>query len=117
MKKTKKTSCRKPKAKPSRTGAARAKSSSKSAAKSGALDAPEAAFNPEEFRVEEAAPRAEPRWIEVRCPYCDEPFDIRVDPSAEEGQSMVQDCQVCCKTIQISVDIEDGEISVFASRS
>jgi hypothetical protein len=74
-----------------------------------------AKFQPEEFKVEDPAPRQELRWVEVECPYCGETFDVRVDPG-EEGQSLVQDCQVCCKPVQLSVDIEDGEISIFAAR-
>jgi hypothetical protein len=74
-----------------------------------------ATFQPDEYKVEDPAPRQELRWVEVECPYCGETFDVRVDPG-EEGQSLVQDCQVCCKPVQLSVDIEDGEISIFAAR-
>jgi len=70
---------------------------------------------PDEFKVEDLAPKQEFRWVEVECPYCGEMFDVRVDPG-EEGQSLVQDCQVCCKPVQLSVDVEDGDISVFAAR-
>jgi len=72
-------------------------------------------FQPEDYQIVDPSPRQEFRWVEVECPYCGETFDVRVDP-AEEGQSLVQDCQVCCKPVQLSVDVEDGEISIFASR-
>ncbi|MBI5243258.1 MAG: CPXCG motif-containing cysteine-rich protein [Elusimicrobia bacterium] len=69
----------------------------------------------EDFQVENPPPKEDLRWVEVECPYCGESFDVRVDPG-EEGQSLVQDCQVCCKPVQLSVDVEEGEITVFASR-
>ena len=70
----------------------------------------------EEFKVDEL-PHAQPlRWLEVQCPYCGEDFEVRVDPS-EEGQSMIQDCQVCCKPVQVAVEVEEGEVEVFAYRS
>ena len=72
--------------------------------------------NLDEFKVEEHAPRLESKWVEVECPYCGDSMDVRVDPN-EEGLSLVQDCQVCCKPVQISVDVEDGEVDVYASRS
>ena len=56
------------------------------------------------------------KWLDVECPYCGEEFEVRVDPS-EEGQEMIQDCNVCCKSIQLSVEVEDGEVAVFAYRS
>ncbi len=77
-------------------------------------DAPKA-FDPDEFRVEEFAPKSS-KWVEVECPYCGESFDVRV-LADEEGQSMVQNCQVCCKPVQLSVEVDDGEVEVFASRS
>jgi hypothetical protein len=55
------------------------------------------------------------KWVEVECPYCGENFEVRVDPS-EEGQEMVQDCQVCCKPIELSVESQDGEVEVLAYR-
>ncbi|MEK9145243.1 MAG: CPXCG motif-containing cysteine-rich protein, partial [Elusimicrobiota bacterium] len=73
------------------------------------------AFDPDEFRVEEFAPKSS-KWVEVECPYCGESFDVRV-LADEEGQSMVQNCQVCCKPVQLSVEVDDGEVEVFASRS
>lgn len=54
-------------------------------------------------------------WLDVECPFCGEEFEVRVDPS-EEGQEMIQDCQVCCKPVQMSVEMEDGEVSVLAYR-
>lgn len=72
-------------------------------------------FNPEEFLTEETHMQAV-QWAEIQCPYCGETFDTRVDPS-QEFASYTEDCQVCCKPIALDVEVEDGQISVSASRS
>ena len=68
------------------------------------------------IKEEAEAPEAALKWVDVECPYCGETIEVRVDPS-EEGQEMVQDCQVCCKPVQMSVENEEGEVAVFAYRS
>ena len=53
--------------------------------------------------------------VDIQCPYCGERIDILVDDSAG-GQRYVEDCQVCCRPITITVDFdEDGDPSVTAS--
>ena len=50
----------------------------------------------------------------IQCPYCWEMLDISVDPSVDE-QEYVEDCQVCCNPILISVVISaDGTPQVEA---
>lgn len=52
----------------------------------------------------------------IHCPYCGEPIEIYVDESVE-GQSYVEDCQVCCRPIVLDVAVdEDGTPSVRAAR-
>ena len=45
----------------------------------------------------------------IQCPYCGEAIDILVDVSIED-QQYIEDCQVCCKPIEIAVIAEDNEI-------
>lgn len=46
------------------------------------------------------------------CPYCGEPIEILVDASVD-SQRYVEDCQVCCRPINIAVELdEDGELRV-----
>ena len=48
----------------------------------------------------------------VDCPHCGERLDIDVDCSVE-AQSYVEDCQVCCRPIVVSVRVDgDGEPAV-----
>lgn len=43
------------------------------------------------------------------CPYCGERIELLVDTSEGE-QSYVEDCQVCCQPIAISVWLNDDEV-------
>ena len=46
------------------------------------------------------------------CPFCAEPISIVVDFSAG-SQTYVEDCQVCCQPMQVSVGVDaDGSRSV-----
>jgi hypothetical protein len=49
------------------------------------------------------------------CPYCNEPIEIVIDPSLP-SQSYIEDCQVCCRPINLEVEIdEDGHATVHAA--
>ncbi|WP_237057319.1 CPXCG motif-containing cysteine-rich protein [Microbulbifer sediminum] len=49
---------------------------------------------------------------EASCPYCGEPITLLMDLSAG-SQSYIEDCQVCCRPISISMAVEpDGTFSV-----
>ncbi len=45
-------------------------------------------------------------FVTVECPYCGEPFGTTVDLTAG-STSYVEDCQVCCQPIELSVEIDD----------
>lgn len=48
------------------------------------------------------------------CPFCGEPISVVVDHSIGE-QEYIEDCQVCCRPILLSISIdEDGEAAVIA---
>ena len=60
--------------------------------------------------AEAAGSDALERFIEVACPYCGELITLRIDLSAGP-QSYVEDCEVCCQPITLSVPITDeGEL-------
>jgi len=46
---------------------------------------------------------------EVVCPHCGEVFPLQIDTSETE-QSLIEDCTVCCRPIQLSVRCRPGEI-------
>lgn len=52
----------------------------------------------------------------VLCPYCGEPNEIEIDPSAGRQQAYVEDCQVCCRPWDVRVKIDgDGDVWVQVS--
>ncbi len=51
----------------------------------------------------------------IQCPYCGETIDIVIDCSVEQ-QSYIEDCQVCCRPINIDVSVDQsGQLSVFVT--
>lgn len=50
--------------------------------------------------------------VASECPYCGEPIELLIDCSEEE-QRYIEDCEVCCRPIDISVFVdEDGQPQV-----
>lgn len=48
---------------------------------------------------------------EFSCPYCMEINDFTVDPENDVGQQQICDCQVCCRPIEIFIELgPDGFI-------
>ena len=51
----------------------------------------------------------------IDCPYCGEPIGILLDASVR-SQQYIEDCQVCCRPITLSVEVDDdGSVDVRAS--
>jgi phage terminase large subunit GpA-like protein len=46
---------------------------------------------------------------EIACPHCGESFPLVVDTSQAE-QSMIEDCTVCCRPIELTIRCRPGEI-------
>ena len=44
----------------------------------------------------------------VRCPYCSERLVIFIDRSVRT-QTYIEDCQVCCRPITLTVTVDAGE--------
>lgn len=52
----------------------------------------------------------------LRCPYCGEAISILVDHTQPE-QRYVEDCEVCCRPIDVACRLDDaGDIVVTARR-
>lgn len=52
--------------------------------------------------------------VTIDCPYCGEPIEILLEPM-QEPQRYVEDCQVCCRPITITVEVDaDGAVAVGA---
>jgi hypothetical protein len=46
-------------------------------------------------------------FVSVRCPYCGERLETRVDLTSEEP-AWVEDCEVCCRPIEFQAEREEG---------
>jgi len=46
--------------------------------------------------------------ITIDCPYCGESFSTQVDLSAG-SQNYVEDCAVCCRPIEVFVEVGDDD--------
>ncbi len=51
----------------------------------------------------------------VQCPYCGESIELLIDLSVPQ-QSYTEDCQVCCRPIIVSVDVDSsGGVEILAT--
>ena len=48
------------------------------------------------------------------CPYCGEVIQIVIDCSVSE-QQYIEDCQVCCRPINIFINIEGEKVQIYAA--
>ena len=60
-------------------------------------------------------------FITVLCPYCGEPFETLVDTSgvgtSGGSTSYIEDCQVCCRPIEMHLDVGmNGELMSLSPR-
>jgi len=51
-----------------------------------------------------------------QCPYCGEEISMVLDLSVPE-QSYVEDCEVCCRPIEVRYTAEDGELAGFEAQT
>ena len=51
-----------------------------------------------------------------RCPYCGQEISMLLDLSVKT-QTYVEDCEVCCRPIEVVVRVEDGELIEFQANA
>lgn len=51
-----------------------------------------------------------------KCPYCSDEISMLIDLSVS-GQTYIEDCEICCRPIEISYQIEDNQISEFQAQA
>jgi len=49
----------------------------------------------------------------IGCPYCGETIEISLDLSAG-SQRYIEDCEVCCRPIEIEVEVDDEDGSLVS---
>jgi hypothetical protein len=50
------------------------------------------------------------------CPHCWEQISMVLDTSVT-GQTLIEDCEVCCHPIEVRYAVEDGAVSDFEARA
>jgi len=49
-----------------------------------------------------------------KCPYCFERISMLLDLSESGTQTYIEDCEVCCRPIQISFTVEEYKLIGFS---
>ena len=52
-----------------------------------------------------------------KCPYCFEKISMILDLSSDGTQTYIEDCEVCCRPIQITFVAESGRLLEFDRQS
>ncbi len=52
--------------------------------------------------------------LNITCPYCLQAISVLIDTGVYEHTTLVDDCEVCCRPIEISYSVEDGVISSYS---
>jgi len=50
-----------------------------------------------------------------QCPYCWQEISMLLDPSVHS--KYIEDCEVCCRAIEVEAKFEDGELVLFGGGS
>lgn len=73
----------------------------------------EPVYEPGADRIAALAPE---EFVAVRCPWCGERLETRVDVTAGDG-AYIEDCEVCCRPLELSVErAENGALLSVAVR-
>ena len=55
--------------------------------------------------------------IYSQCPYCLQAISIPLDTGIYGCETVIDDCEVCCRPIEVSYIVEDGEIKTYSYNS
>lgn len=55
--------------------------------------------------------------MNIQCPYCLQAISVLVDTGVFEYTTVIDDCEVCCRPIEISYIVEDGVVSSLSYNS
>ena len=50
----------------------------------------------------------------INCPYCGEAIQLVVDCSST-SQEYIEDCQVCCRPINVYINIENEDVHIHTT--
>ncbi len=52
-----------------------------------------------------------------KCPYCLAGISMLLDLSEDTTQTYIEDCEVCCRPIQITFTASEGELTAFSRQA
>lgn len=52
--------------------------------------------------------------INIICPYCAQRITLVLDRGIWEKTDIIEECEVCCRPIEIYYELIDNEISIFS---
>ncbi len=55
--------------------------------------------------------------MNIQCPYCLQAITVLVDIGVYEYTTLIDDCEVCCRPIEISYSVKNGEVSSLSYNS
>ncbi len=55
--------------------------------------------------------------IHIQCPYCLQAISIVLHCSSYGHETVIDDCEVCNKAIEVSYIVENGEIKTYSYNS
>ncbi len=53
-------------------------------------------------------------FVELQCPWCGEVYGSAIDLT-DSSRVFIEDCQVCCQPIEVTLEVSDGGALVGAS--
>jgi hypothetical protein len=57
--------------------------------------------------AESCASLAPEEFVAVRCPWCGERLETRIDMTADDA-AYIEDCEICCRPIEFCIERADG---------
>ena len=55
--------------------------------------------------------------MNLQCPYCLQAITVLLDTGVFEYTTLIDDCEVCCRPIEISYIVEEGRVSSLSYNS
>lgn len=55
-------------------------------------------------------------FVELQCPWCGEVYGSAIDLT-DHSRQYIEDCQVCCQPIEVSLEVSDAGVLLSATTS
>ena len=55
--------------------------------------------------------------MNIQCPYCLQAISVLLDLGVYNYTTIIDDCEVCCRPIELSYNVQEGEVTTFSYSS